>query len=352
MPHLKEMIRLKNRTALLLLLMLLFFAMLPAWASAEDKPSFSISSTVDHARVGEEILITIESPNARDVYGYELRLSYDPEALTFLEATTPWDGFTVPPIVEDGNIMFAHTKIGRQKGENGPVRLADVRFKAIGPGDVPVRLTRAKLVDSELGSTTVEPGAFVTIRVSDAAYYTDTKGHWAEGGIARATEMGWIKGYPDGRFGPDQAITRAEFATMLSRALALSAPSGQARIFGDHESIPAYAKPFVTQAAAAGLVMGYEDGTFRPLQRITNAEMTVMLMRVLGYDDRMDTRPSLPYKDADQIPAWAYPAVAAATEAGIVRGRSGNRFDPDDHATRAEAVVRILRILDRIAPAS
>lgn len=342
----------RNRIGLLLLSAIMLFAGLPTRASAGDAPVFSIGSTVDHASVGEEILITIDSPDVQDVYGYELRLSYDPEALTFLEATTPWNGFTVPPIVGDGNIIFAHTKIGRQKGESGPVRFADVRFKAIGPGDTPVRLTRAKLVDSELGSITVEPGALVKISVSYPAYYKDTRGHWAEGAIARATEMGWITGYPDGRFGPDQAITRAEFTTMLSRALALPAPVGRTRMFKDHENIPEYAKSYVTQAAAAGLVTGYEDGTFRPLQRITNAEMTVMLMRVLGYDDRTDARPPLPYEDAEQIPKWAYPAVAAATETGIVRGRDGNRFAPRDPATRAEAVVRILSILDRISPAS
>ena len=342
----------KNRTGLLLLSMMLFLAGFPVWASAGDKPSFTIRSAAEHAGVGEEILITIDSPDAKDVYGYELRLSYDPQALTFLEAATPWDGFTVPPIVEDGNIIFAHTKIGRQKGESGPVRLADVRFKTTRPGDAPVRLTRAKLVDSELGSITVEPGAFVKISVSYPAYYTDTKGHWAEGDIARATGMGWIKGFPDGRFGPDQAITRAEFTTMLSRALALPSPTGQARIFKDHERIPEYAKSHVLRATAAGLAKGYDDGTFRPLERITNAELTVMLMRALGYDDRTDARTPLPYVDADQIPQWAYPAVAAATEQGIVKGKSGNRFAPGGHATRAEAVVLILRVLDRIAQTS
>jgi hypothetical protein len=343
----QEMMRLKKRIALLVLSTLMLLTMLPATAFAGDKPVFSVSSTTDHVNIGEDILITIDSPDAKDVYGYELRLSYDPKALTFLDATASRDGFTVPPIVEDGSIIFAHTKVGRQKGENGPIRLADVRFRAIGPGDTRVQLTRVKLVDSEVVGTTVEPGAFVKISVAYPASYTDTKGHWAEGDIARATEMGWIKGLPDGRFAPDQAITRAEFVTMLSRALGLQAPAGQARLFGDHASIPEYAKPHVAQAAAAGLVKGYPDGTFRPLHTITNAELVVILMRAVGYDDRTDAGTPLPYVDADPIPKWAYPAVAAATEQGIVKGKSGNRFAPGGHATRAEAVALILRVLDQ-----
>jgi len=343
----QEMMRLSNRITLIVLSTLLLLAALPATAFAGDNPVFSIGSTADQVNIGEDILITIDSPDAQDVYGFELRLSYDPKALTFLDASASLDGFTVPPIVEDGSIIFAHTKIGRQKGENGPVRLADVRFRVIGPGDTRVQLTRVKMVDSEVVGTTVEPGVFVKISFSYPAFYTDTKGHWAEGDIARATELGWIKGLPDGRFAPDQAVTRAEFITMLTRALALPAPTGQARIFGDHASIPEYAKPHVAQAAAAGLVKGYPDGTFRPLQKITNAELVVMLMRAVGYDDRTASGTPLPYSDADLIPGWAYAAVAAATEQGIVKGKSGNRFAPGGHATRAEAVVLILRVLDK-----
>lgn len=335
---------------LLLLSALTVFAMLPKMAYAGDKPVFSLNSTVSHAKIGDEVLIAIDSPNAKDVYGFELRLSYDPKALTFLEASNSWDGFTVPPIVEDGNLTFAHTKIGNTKGENGAVRFATIRFKAIGSGSTSIQLTRVKLVDSDVSSTTTEPGVLLKISISGPTPYTDTKGHWAEGDIARATEMGWIKGFPDGRFAPDQEVTRAGFTTMLSRALALSAPLDRVQTFKDHESIPGYAKTHVMQAAAAGIVRGYEDGTFRPLQRMTRSEITVMLMRALGYEDKMDAIPPPPYDDADQVPDWAYPAVAAATDMGIVKGRGNNKFAPGGYATRAEAVTLILRVLDRISP--
>jgi hypothetical protein len=82
---------------------------------------------------------------------------------------------------------------------------------------------------------------------------------------------------------------------------------------------------------------------------MTRSEVTVMLMRIVGYEDKKEASPPLPYDDADQVPVWAYPAVAAATDMGIVKGRAGNRFAPGGHVSRAEAVVLILRVLDHIS---
>lgn len=192
----------------------------------------------------------------------------------------------------------------------------------------------------------------VSIPMKNPVNYLDTKGHWAEDDIARATEMGWINGYPDGRFAPQNEVTRAQFTTMLSRALALSSQSDLEQTFKDHEHIPNYAKSHVSKAAAAGLVIGYEDATFRPARLITRSEITVMLMRVFGYEDMIDSSPSLAYDDVDLVPDWAYPAIATASDMGIVKGRDNNKFAPEGYTTRAEAVTLILRILDHISSTS
>ncbi|MCR2807975.1 S-layer homology domain-containing protein [Paenibacillus soyae] len=335
----------------LLLSTLLLFMMLSTIAYAEDKTTFSLNSPASPIKVGDEIAITVEGHNVKDVYGYELRLSYDPNVWSFRQASTTWKGFTVPPIVENGNLTFAHTKIGNSKGESGTVPFATLRFEAIGQGDSAIRLTRVKLVNSGGSSTTEEPSLVLPVNIAtkNPVNYLDTKGHWAEKDIARATEMGWINGYPDGRFAPQNEINRAQFTTMLARALALSSQSDLAQTFTDHEQIPAYAKAHVSQAVAAGLTQGYEDATFRPARSITRSEITVMLMRVLGYEDKMASNPPLAYEDADQVPEWAYPAVAAASDMGIVKGRDNNKFAPGDYTTRAEAVTLILRIVDRIS---
>lgn len=332
----------------LLLSMLLLFTMMPIMANAEDKPSFSLSSSISNAKVGDEVVVTVEGHSAKNVFGYELRLSYNPKVLKFRQASTTWEGFTVPTIVEEDKIIFAHTKVGNAVGESGDVQFASLRFEAISQGDASVQLTRVKLVDRNSSSTTSEPGLFMKVAI--LGNYLDTKGHWAEENIARATAMGWIQGYSDGTFAPDKEVTRAEFTTMLSRALTLSSPSDSAQSFKDDEQIPEFAKSHVSQAVAAGLVKGYDDATFRPSQWINRSEMTVMLMRVIGYEDKMNNSgPTLAYDDADQVPEWAYPAIATATDMGLVKGRGKNKFAPGGYSTRAEAATLILRIVDHIA---
>lgn len=335
----------------LLLSIVLVLIMLPTLVLAEDKTTFSLNSPTDIAQLGDEVFITIEGQNINDVYGYELRLSYNPKLMTFHKASTIWEGFSVPPIVEDGSIVFAHTKVGNVKGESDDVSFATLHFEAIGLGDAHIQLTRVKLVDSKGGSITLEPDVALEVKVPTgrSADYTDIKGHWAEADIVRATEMGWINGYPDGTFGPNKEVTRAQFTTMLSRALALSTQIDMTDLFDDHTTIPDYAKVHVSQAAAAGIIKGYEDHTFKPSRWITRSEITVMLMRVIGYEDNVATSSLLTYSDADQVPEWAYPAVAKATELNIVKGRANDKFVPNGSTTRAEAVTLILRILDHQA---
>ena len=345
----------KIRYLQLMLSMLLLVAMLPPLAFAEEKPAFALSASNQPANVGDVLAVTVEGRNIKDVYGYELRLTYDPAVLKLKEAKAAWEGFSVPPIDESGSLTFAHTKIGKTKGESGSLRFATIQFEAIAQKDTEVRLTRVKLVDSDSGSITAEPSFSLPISMAKQppkSYYEDTIGHWAEEEITRATEMGWVTGYPDGRFAPQEEVTRAQFATMLSRALAPTPPSEAALPFADEAQIPAYAKPHVSLWAAAGIIKGYEDGTFRPARSITRSEITTLLMRVLGHEDQSDQVPALAYADTDAIPSWARSAVAAATDIGLVKGRDNNQFVPGGYTTRAEAVTLILRLLDYQSEAS
>lgn len=325
---------------------------LPAVAYAESPVAFTLSSSNEHIEIGDEILVGVEGQNVDDAYGYEIRLTYDPNVVAFQQATTTWEGFSVPAMIDNGNITYAHTKVGNVKGNNGQIKFATLSFKAIGQGHTTIALTRVKLVDSELASTTIEPNIKINISVSQLESvkgYTDITGHWAEEDIVRATEMGWINGHNDGTFAPNDEVTRAEFTTMLSRALALTSQVDVTTLFKDHKDIPDYAISHVSKAAAAGLIKGYTDHTFKPERWITRSEITTMLMRVLGYEDDMELSPSLTYADADEVPLWAYPAVAKASDIGIVKGRAHNRFVPNGYTTRAEAVTLIIRILDHQA---
>ncbi|MEK5233390.1 S-layer homology domain-containing protein [Lysinibacillus sp. FSL K6-0232] len=174
--------------------------------------------------------------------------------------------------------------------------------------------------------------------------FTDIAGHWAEDYIMRAAAKGIVSGYPDGTFKPNHPVTRAEFTVMLAGALKLEG-QGAALTFTDHDQIGGWAKQAVAQAVQAGIVDGYNDGSFRPNAQITRVEIAVMIARALKL--QLNANTTTGFADDEAIPQWAKGAVEAIRKLGIVDGRGGNRFVPNETATRAEATVMLLRLLDR-----
>lgn len=171
-----------------------------------------------------------------------------------------------------------------------------------------------------------------------APKFIDTDTHWAASLIEQAAKLGIVQGYEDQTFRPNGKVTRAEFAAMLGRALKWEQRTDAD--FADKDTIPQWARPYVSGAAGAGIIQGYEDGTFRPALEITRTELVVMIVRALALD--VDPQAKASFADADRIPAWAEPYVAAAYDAGLIQGRGDGKFAPNDPATRAEAVKLIL----------
>ncbi|AZK45121.1 PQQ-binding-like beta-propeller repeat protein [Paenibacillus lentus] len=175
-----------------------------------------------------------------------------------------------------------------------------------------------------------------------AISFNDIARHWAEGYIKRAALEGIVSGYPDGSFKPNRPLTRVEFAVMLAGAMKWEGDA-VAVIFTDHDQIGAWAKSSVAQAVQAGIISGYEDGSFRPNAPITRAEMAAMIARALKLQSNPDA--STGFADDDTIPQWAKGPVDAALKMGLVAGRGGNRFIANDAATRGEATVIVLKML-------
>ena len=175
--------------------------------------------------------------------------------------------------------------------------------------------------------------------------FSDMKGHWAHEAILRTTSLGIVNGFPDGTFRPNLKVTRAEFAAMLVRAMHLNPQDGVALSFKDVGQIPKWAKSYIAAASSAGIINGYQDGTFRAGDTVTRAEMAVMLVRAAKLPRGNNTQ-VLNFTDADMIPNWASEAIAAAQAAGIVQGYKTGYFSPNSGTTRAEAAAVILRLLD------
>jgi parallel beta-helix repeat protein len=96
--------------------------------------------------------------------------------------------------------------------------------------------------------------------------------------VAAAKGAGFISGYPDGTFRPDNPISRQEAAVIVARLLGLEGSGGQ---FADHQDIAPWAREAVAAVRAAGIMGGYPDGTFRPQNSLTRAEAVVTLQQAL-----------------------------------------------------------------------
>ncbi|WP_314586514.1 S-layer homology domain-containing protein [Paenibacillus terrigena] len=171
--------------------------------------------------------------------------------------------------------------------------------------------------------------------------FSDISGHWAEANIKQAVSGGIVTGYPNGTFMPDKTVTRAEFAVMLMNTLKLQ-EAGTTLTFTDTAKIGSWAQSAVTQAVQAGIIKGYKDGTFRPETVITRTEMAAMLANALGQSSVANTATG--FADDKDIPVWAKASVAYVKQAGMVQGKGENRFAPQDHTTRAEAITVLLNL--------
>jgi len=198
--------------------------------------------------------------------------------------------------------------------------------------------------ESEENSGSEEPST--TPEAPVVVSYNDIAKHWGYVGIYRATKLGLVNGFADGSFRPDQAMNRAELAVIIGRALQLPANTAGESNFTDKDAIPAYAKSYIAQLSDLGLLNGYTDGSFRPNQNITRAELAVIIARALKLEGKAD---ATSYADQASIPAWAQNEIALLAELDIMTGKTEDRFAPQAETTRAEAVAVIIRVIDHLA---
>ncbi|MEI2398727.1 Ig-like domain-containing protein [Paenibacillus phytohabitans] len=161
-------------------------------------------------------------------------------------------------------------------------------------------ITRAEV--ASIIARTFNPSA----STSGVAYTDLAAGHWATNAINLVSSSGIMKGYADGSFKPNQTITRAEMATILSRLVT----NGQGNAVSFSDIAGHWAQAAVETTAKAGMITGYEDGTFRPNQTLTRAEAVTIVNRALGITPLTSAAPQW-----SDVPAqyWAFSNIQAAS---------------------------------------
>jgi len=115
-----------------------------------------------------------------------------------------------------------------------------------------------------------------------AAPLSDIAGEKSEEAVKVLTELGVVSGYPDGTYKPDQVVTRAEMAVIVVRALGLADYATGTSSFSDMGGH--WSNPYVAYATSLGIISGYPDGTFRPDNTVSYDEAATMLVAALGYN--------------------------------------------------------------------
>jgi uncharacterized protein YjdB len=194
--------------------------------------------------------------------------------------------------------------------------------------------TEYAVLANEAASPTASAPAFSDV---SAAY-------WGSAAISSLSGKGIVSGYPDGTFKPGASITRAEFATMLVKALGLST-TGTIGQFTD-VTADAWYYGSVNAAVYDGLVSGMGDNLFVPNALITREQMAVMVAKALGINaPATDGTELSAFSDRSAVSSWAVSGMAEAVKAGIVSGMTADTLAPNDNATRAQAAAMVYKML-------
>ena len=243
---------------------------------------------------------------------------------------TPNEGYKLDTLVVTDN-----------KGNNVELtKVSDNKYTFVMPaGKVTVTPTFVKIDAKE---ETKDPSAVK--RFSDVA-----SGAWYAEYITYVTENALMNGYDDGRFGPNDQTTRAQIVTVLYR-LEGEPATRSSNSFSDVSSGGQYYSSAVAWAAINDIVNGYEDGRFGPNDNVTREQIAAILYRYATYKgyDTENAGSIANFSDAAKVSSWANTAISWAVGEELMNGDNG-ALRPQGNATRAEIAALLMRFCENIA---
>ena len=194
-------------------------------------------------------------------------------------------------------------------------------------------------------SVTSEDGATAntyTLKATTADQFSDVDTNdWYYSNVMRAVELGILSGYTDGTFKPMNNITRRDFAIMLAQSLGHDNDEKATSPFKDVADTD-YGVSSIAYLYENEITVGDSNGNFNPDANITRQEAAIMLVKAF---EATGTSSDL-YADDAQIASWAKSFVYTAKAAGLMKGDDHNEFNPTDRLTRAEAASAMVNAVD------
>lgn len=246
---------------------------------------------------------------------------------------------------------FAHTKSGGANSmatEQALMALVSYQnFKAGKPSLYTLSKVEVKAVENK--ETDITKPSTESKQIVDLSKYQDADqiSSWAKEEFTQAIAEGIISGYGD-TIKPKQEVSRAEFTSMLIRILNDLQVGESENKFKDVESSAWYAED-VLKAYSNGLVNGVSAETFEPMTQISREQVAVILARVLNTET---TESAISFKDENTVSPWARNAIKEIAAQEVFKGYEDGTFKPKQKVSREVAAITLLRIKNKLNQAA
>ena len=188
----------------------------------------------------------------------------------------------------------------------------------------------------------------IPVQVGDELIdFEDTKSHWAREFIGRLAAKGIVNGVGDDLFLPDDALTRAQFLTMLANTIQdLDVTQAEPAGFEDVPEQEWYYN-YVNWGFEQGIVAGIDEVTFAPNEKITREQMAIMLDKFTDSIGLVlpETNAGVTFTDSALISSWAADSVNKIVSSGLMGGYPEGDYKPQGSATRAEAATVVYKLI-------
>ncbi len=166
--------------------------------------------------------------------------------------------------------------------------------------------------------------------IAFASSFTDVKDHWGKDHINNLTSKNIITGYPDKTFKPNSNISREEVSKILSSYI------GEKEVENDKLSDieGRWSTKFIKHLVNEEIITGYPDGTFKPSNNVTRAEFATITYKYLAKENKLTEGQINKLTDIEGH--WAKQSIEGVAKAGVVKGYPDGTFKPNNSITRAE----------------
>lgn len=304
------------------------------------------------AKYGDIIEYTVHLENNPGLASFLVNLEYDTSVFSLVEEDGEFavtrgsfsdEGTIIANQIEKGcKVMWFNAVNSRKDGSLFTIKLKVIDEKASGDYKIGISFSEKDTLDENCNPVSIDcSSGCISVKgngESESTSFSDLpENHWAYNYVMSLCESGIINGFEDGTFRPGESVTRAQLVKMLA-CMSGEQFSDKKSSFTDVAENAWYA-PYVVWASKNGIVKGVSATEFNPDGAITREQIAAMVFRYCNYkgielENSVEARN---FTDQKEISSYAVEAISALKNAGIINGYEDGSFRPQKNVSRAEA---------------